>query len=393
MLGKLYNTYKNSKNKTAIVTQILNPLTSSNFQIVPDQLLRASERILIVSHLAIGDFCFMHNHFVEFKKKYPNLTIDMFVDDRRRTLRFWRWKNIKNYILYDWFKETGLFNKIHHGTYSWLSTRQTLQEAKKEKYDLVVILSHFDLNRYAKYARTIAPNAFIAGNYDLPFVPFYRRNYLDKALYVEPYANKHVSYVYSAFFEKYFGIELPKEKRFVKLSIPKEWKIKTEKQLHVWGATNNNFIVFINPFAKPRNRSWPIGNVFKLISCIEKKYSHKNLFFIINSMPNKVEKLNAMAESISEKIKIFSAVNGKFFSLPAMIKSSDVVISVDTAIIHLANAQDKKVIMLMRKSDSGFIPLEPNQTRIVFSPGLKGKMKEICVEAVTKEIDNSGFLD
>jgi hypothetical protein len=87
-------------------------------QLIPEELLQRSRKILFISHLAIGDFAYLQNYFLAFSRKYSHLKVDLWVDEVRRTWLFWRWPHLRKYALYDWVEQCPCFNKIYRRTYS-----------------------------------------------------------------------------------------------------------------------------------------------------------------------------------------------------------------------------------------------------------------------------------
>ena len=113
--------------------------------------------------MAIGDFTYMQNYFKAFKEKYPHLKVDLWIDEVRRTWKFWKWDRLKKYSLYDWTQTCPFFNKVYTQTYSPSVFKQSIQEAKKENYHIVVSLSCLRAYNYADLARIISHDGFITG--------------------------------------------------------------------------------------------------------------------------------------------------------------------------------------------------------------------------------------
>ena len=132
-------------------------------QLIPEELLARSKKILFVTHLAIGDFTYLQNYFRLFAEKYPHIKIDLWIDEIRRTRCFWCWGGMKNYVLFDWVKTSGLFNKIYSKTYSWRRFYRAVDDAQLEEYPIVVSLCTVRWKFYVKYARKISPKGFVVG--------------------------------------------------------------------------------------------------------------------------------------------------------------------------------------------------------------------------------------
>ena len=123
-------------------------------QVVPEHLLLSSKKILFITNLTISKFVYAQNYFIAFKQAYPHLAIDLWIDAQQRTFKFWRWKYLKKYILFDWVKACPFFNKIYSETYSPFVVKKSLKQTQLEHYDIIVSLTNENIYTSVKLAQT-----------------------------------------------------------------------------------------------------------------------------------------------------------------------------------------------------------------------------------------------
>jgi ADP-heptose:LPS heptosyltransferase len=359
------------------------------FPLISEDILSKTNKVLFITHLAIGDFTYLQNYFKAFSEKYPHIKIDLWIDEVRRTWFFWRWKSLKKYSLYDWVSACPFFNKIYTQTYSPFAFRKSLKEANEEQYPVIISLCTLRSKMYARYARCISPKGLIVGVVNTPEDSSEAFNGVilrpqDK----EVLKDWHITDFYAFYFERLFGLCVPPTKRFPFINIPKKWQPFGRAQLRKWDILSddsNKFVVFLNSFAKTKKRSWPLDSLIELMIKIKAKNPNLNFYFIVNSTPEEflmVERFFSRKEV--KNVFVFSAQNN-FFELPSLISSVDLVISVETAIMHLATALKIPVVALMRRKTPEWAPYDKENSRIVFAPG-RGWVKAIGVSEVLEEV-------
>jgi ADP-heptose:LPS heptosyltransferase len=116
--------------------------------------------------------------------------------------------------------------------------------------------------------------------------------------------------------------------------------------------------IFINHLSTTNKRDYKWTQVKELL--IKLSLINSKLSFIINSPPSLLENIEKQINDDEQlnklPIKTFSAT-GHFYELPAMIKCCDYVISVETAIMHLAASVGTPQIALIRESARHWRPL------------------------------------
>jgi heptosyltransferase III len=358
-------------------------------QKISRELLEKSKKILFVKHLAIGDFSYLHNCFHVFKKEYPHLQVDLWIDELRRTRFFGDWKHLRSYGLIDWVAQTQLFDKIYSETYSWGRAKKQIKNARKEDYPLVISLSDFRLRWSAKLARKLSPQGFVAGfgascklNVSLdPRGEYYHQS-------------AHQAYIYQSWFTQFFGLSFTPENAPPSIAIPKEWISYAKLCFIKWGIDSKekrfDKVIFINAFAKGADRCWPIDRVITLIHELRQKERFSTVFFIVNIDRSYYDAVKALFSNFCLfRVFLFTA-DENFFQLPAIISLCDLVVSVETSTIHLAQALKIPVIALMRKKNYKWVPFYKDLSKVIFTASHKEWVEDITCTQLVSEIEEFG---
>ncbi|MCV2354048.1 lipopolysaccharide heptosyltransferase family protein [Paucibacter sp. B2R-40] len=367
-------------------------------QLVPSDLLAKSKKILFITHLALGDYTYLQNFFQAFAKHFPHIEVHIWVDELRRSSKPADWVHLKKYALYDWLAACPFVAKTYDKTYSPALYQQSIQEARQQQYPLVVSLATLRPHLYAALAREISPSGFVVGMKHEPGLLALHRHWayrkLDAALNPDArtQAGQHITGIYNGWFNSYFGMDLAAEERFPFLDVPPKWLIASQQQLLQWGftATSDKPVrpVFINPFAKNNKRCWPLSRVVELIQAMRKLPAWANTCFVVNVVPEQMTQVRAyFATQGLERVQLFSAEEN-FFQLPAMLSQCSLIISVETAVMHLANAVHIPVIALMRQKNPEWAPIDEKNSTVITTLSRSDWVKAITAEQVTAVLDS-----
>jgi ADP-heptose:LPS heptosyltransferase len=363
-------------------------------QLIPEELLQKSDKVLFIAHLAIGDFTYLQTYFQAFAKKYPHIKIDLWVDEVRRTRCFWKWNSLKKYSLYDWLDACPFFNKIYRETYSYSKLNASIESAKKENYPIVISISTLRANEYAKLAREICKTGFVFGisKKTTIFQQIKKRSYkkLDATiLYESPFADesvKHITDVYAKWFNKICGLEVARQDRAPFVNIPQKWKSYAQLRFLKWGLYKRQKgfkkVFFINPFAKDTKRCWPIPKISELLLNLKQNDEWNDVTFILNVTPDEYKRVNRYFQKHPVNNLIIFSANINFFQLPAIISLCDLVISVETAVIHLASALNIPTLALMRQKNPEWGPWRQENCALVLCKNRRDWIKKIEVADV-----------
>jgi len=364
--------------------------------LVPAELLKKSDRILFIAHLALGDFTYLQNCFQAFAQAHPNLKVHLWVDEVRRTRDAAQWEHLKKYSLYDWVSSCSFFDKVYTRTWSPALYEESIREARQAAYPIVVSLATLRPHRYAGLARAIAPDGFVAGMKKPAgfFRPHHHLAYRKLDAAISPHiiskqqtahAREHISDVYADWFHQLFGLEIAPSARFPFVNIPDQWTGYAQQQLDAWGfGEGSGKLVFINPFAKTRKRCWPLERVAELIVAMKKQDAWRDACFIVNAVPQELANAKKVLNTYTlERTQLFSAEEN-FFQLPALLSRCDLIISVETAVMHLANAVHVPVVALMRQKNPEWVPIDRNNSTVITALRRQDWVDAISVAQVMK---------
>ncbi len=367
--------------------------------LIPAEILEKADKILFIAHLALGDFTYMQNCFRAFAQAYPHIKIHLWVDELRRTPDANQWDNLKKYSLYDWVNASDLFERVYNQTYSPELYNESIRRAQTEEYPLVVSLAVHHRHKYVNLMRKISANGFIVGQkkrvrfYDIPkhliyrqldaFIPAYRISKKQQAgLSYIP----HISSIYADWFHQLFNINIRDEDRFPYVDIPPRWHDYARQQFANWHFSAGQRVIFLNGFSKSPERSWPLERVFELAAAMQGCEQWREAGFVINVIPECMQAAQELfARRNLNQVHLFSAQEN-FFQLPAILSLTQLIISVETAVMHLANAVHVPVVALMRQTSPEWVPINANISTIIRVGQRKDWVEKISVDQVMKVI-------
>lgn len=366
-------------------------------QLISQDRLAKADKILFIAHLAIGDFTYLQNCFKAFAQAYPHIRIDLWIDEVRRTDDQAKWGYLKNYALYDWAENCPFFTKVYRRTYSPALLEESIEEARVQNYPLVVSLATLRPQQYARLARRCGPDAWVVGMRRKPrwFAPSdlfaYRR--LDASFApFHSFPGYHITDEYADWFRQLAGVEMSVQQRFPFIDIPVQWQEDARRQLQDWGFADGKEgaapLVFINPFAKTKKRCWPVARVAELISALQAEGRWRDAHFIINATPQEIEQARQeIADRLPPRTVWFSA-DRNFYQLPAVLQCCDLVVSVETAVMHLANAVQVPVVALMRRKNPEWAPFDKAHSKVVMAARRSDWVDAVPVAQVVEVMEN-----
>jgi ADP-heptose:LPS heptosyltransferase len=361
-----------------------------NIPLIPAELLNRSDKILFVAHLALGDYTYLQNCFEAFARAYPHIKMHLWVDEVRRTSDPKQWPHLKSNVLYDWLASCKFFDKVYDRTYSPELYQDSIRQARHEHYPIVVSIGTLRPQFYARLARALSPDGFVVGMkkrvklHQLHHHLAYRQ--LDATLnpdVLHPVKAPHISDVHAEWFHDLFGLEISPAERLPFVHIPEEWKLDARDRLAGWGfGQRRGKLIFINPFAKTHKRCWPVERVAELIVAMRRQPEWRDACFIVNAVPQELDNVRAiLGRHRLERVQLFSAKRN-FFELPAMLAECDLIVSVETAVMHLANAVHVPVIALMRQKTPEWVPVDKDNSTVITALQRRDWVNKISVREV-----------
>lgn len=369
-------------------------------QLISPELLRKSDKILFVAHLALGDFTYMQNCFRAFARAYPHIRMHLWVDEVRRTPDRSKWPHLKKYALYDWLHASGMFERVYDQTYSPQLYKESIAQAQAEHYPIVVSFAVLVRHLYAELARKLSPQGFVVAQKKRVRLLDIRKHLAYRKLdaFIPAYKpseqrGNHISAIYASWFEQLFGIVTTQQERFPYIDIPATWSQRARVDLEAQGVPAQVSLVFLNAFSKSDERSWPLERMFELSQRMSETQAWRDAWFIVNVVPEKMEQARQLLAQLQiDKVRLFSAEEN-FFQLPAVLSLCSLIISVETAVMHLANAVHVPVIALMRQTSPEWVPIDVANSTIISVNSRKGWISEISVEDVLKSVASRAVVD
>ena len=340
-----------------------------------------------MTHLALGDYVYQGAFLHQLKIRYPNIKLDIWIDDCRTKQKSWH--NGRNSTLQQWLANESHIDHIYPIAESNQSRDDMIKLAQQQEYDYIVFVATNRAASYLDIAKRISEKAVIAGTEPQGFFTklinqrkFSKVNPLISLDHLKQ--SEHISDFYNHIFSQLFASPLEKSQRLRRITFPQKFTDEAKAQIAVW---RNSFeladgpTVFINHLSTNDKRDWQLIQVKELMQALAKDNS--DILFILNAPPHKYQEIskwcNLQFEESNLVIAAFSATKN-FFQLPALMQTCDLTISVETAIMHLASSLKLSQIALIRKSASRWCPLG---AEIV----LKGdkRVDRISVSQVIKE--------
>lgn len=312
-----------------------------------------------MTHLAIGDFVYQGAFLKAFKEQNPHIKLDIWIDDSRAKPKAWHAD--RNTTLCQWLNDEDYINQIYPIVKTNDERNNLIKKAHSNNYDVIFFIATTRSESYAQIAREISKTATTAGMKSAPFKSPLKSWWHFRALdsfYLENSKQQknhnHITDLYQTRFKNLIGLDVAENKRALKITPEKKYLLSAQ---YLLSELKNEYnlvdaqTVFINHLSTTDKRDYQWGQVKELL--IKLASLNNKLSFIINSPPaqlkNIEKQINDDAQLNELPIKTFSAI-GHFYELPAMIKCCDYVISVETAIMHLAASVGTPQIALIRES-------------------------------------------
>ncbi|UAA38852.1 glycosyltransferase family 9 protein [Paraneptunicella aestuarii] len=330
-----------------------------------------------MTHLAIGDYYYQRTYLAELQRQYPHLNIDIWIDDCRSRPKSWHAG--RNKTLCQWLETEEHIHDIYPIAGSKEERNKLIKKAQEQDYDIIVFMARVRSENFAQIARKISAKAFIVGTKTQPM-----KKWLKKALAfrkLDAYirlddedssseSRGHINQVYRENFQNLFGLQIAEDIQVKELIVPQEhleqmngWlsnlKSRHQEALELTVPTR---VVLINHLSTNHRRDLPWDTLAELLAKINK--SHPECLYILNVPPAELENIQDQVELAPElvnlNIEVFTATN-HFFQLPALIQLSDMVLTVETAIMHLASGLGVPQVVLMRKAAAHWCPAHASQ--------------------------------
>ena len=336
--------------------------------------LKQARKILYMSHLAIGDFVYQGYFLKTLAARYPQLQLDVWIEDFRSSPKSWH--NGRNQMLCQWLGDEPFIHTIYPIATEQESREDIAARIRQQDYDLVVFMTSSRKAKFAHYAKRVAPNAKIVGLVEDGFgwgLPSIRARMVTDASYAfKSSATTHISQLYADRFNHCFDLQQDCNNRVALApTVPTAYQEQAKAQLNALKAQHQldtARVIFINPLSTSPKRDLSSTKLIALMAQLHQ--AHANLLFVISLPPDKLDEIehSLAASSALESVHwhVFTA-SQHFMQLPAMLSMADVVITVETAIMHLASSLDVFHVVVMRDKARCWQPLRADA--ILFTQG------------------------
>ncbi len=201
----------------------------------------------------------------------------------------------------------------------------------------------------------------------------------------------HVSDGYAQWFEQLFGVEVAPAGRFPFITVPNKWIVFAKLRFLKWGIDKNSKkfgrVIFINPYAKTPKRSWPLESVAALIRLLKQQDTWGDVAFVVNIVPEEFKKGQKVFNKHSLGNTFLFTADHNFFQLPAVMTLCDLIISVETSIMHFASALHVPVIALMRQKNPEWAPIDKELSVVITAAQRTDWVCDIPVARVMQDLD------
>ena len=337
-------------------------------------------KILYMSHLALGDYIYQGPFFKALVESHPNIRLDIWIDDCRKKKKAWHAD--RSQALVQWLSSESHINDIYPISSGQSDLDKQIQKAHLQDYDVVVYVATNRTAEFAKTAVKIVNRGKVFGTVPMNrldnLVNYNTYNKLDGKINIKKInAFNHISDFYQHIFRQFFAVTIDHNQRLLKLDIAPTLKQQCLSRIDTWAKKNqlnNPRVIFINHLSTCKKRDWKLSQVEELLLLLGERFP--KCLFILNTPPSDFESLNYWAKNnpITKHLAIEAyTAKENFFELPGLMSLCSLVISVETAIMHLASSLNIQQIALIRQSAKHWRPLNNSQV-------LKGRQR---VDSIT----------
>ena len=259
----------------------------------------------------IGDYIITSWIYREIKKQRPDIEIDIVGISKNEKL-FLNNKNVNRFYKLKKSKKPFMY---------FLA-----KKLRAENYDVIIDPTEHLRKRDIFFIKNI--KAKVVFGYDKEEINIFDKNIGNNS--------KRMKEVYAEILEQLGFSNLNMD---YEIPLDKEAEEKVDKYLEK--KKIDNYIV-VNFFEAAKNKKINNENAIKLIDVLHMKYKDKKI--IILDSPSDRKALDNILKNVLDNERVYFYPNSTIFEAIEIIKKSILVVSPDTAIIHIADGFDKKII-------------------------------------------------
>lgn len=297
-------------------------------------------------------------------------------------------------MLTDWLQIDSCFEHIYPIAENAKHRHRLIQSCREEQYDLVFFMASHRSERFAKFARQIAPTGFVAGlsvgKHAQGIFAWHAFRRLDAYTQIEfavLNSQAHITQRYQRRYASLFGEGFVESitQQSLPIHVPQKYQTTAAQWLleraHK-NATDNVNTLLLNPISTSDRRNYTWAKVKRLMQLLQQSGHYH---FVLNLPPDRLQEFVGKVTSDDVLrdycISCFSATE-HFCQLPAMLQQADCVVTVETATMHLAASLSVPQVVLMRDCAKHWQPLIADT--ILFA---KHKVDEIAPEQVAESVN------
>ena len=266
----------------------------------------------------IGDYIISSFIFREIKKKYPHIQLDVISDNSLENLLKYN-KNIDNYYTFN-------RKKIKE----W---KEMIKKLKPNNYD--VILDSTEGLKYKQVYFLNKMNAKVNIGYNKDDFFVYNEN-------VKQSTTLRMKEIYCEML-KCVNIEVTDTTYDVPISSESEKKVdKFFREKNIRQSDKNERVISVNFFGASSGRKTNLENSLVILKKLRKKYPDDKI--VILDSPSDREQIYETIREINDKNVLFFEDSRTILDSISLINRSDLVVSLDTSILHLGEGLNRKVM-------------------------------------------------
>jgi heptosyltransferase-3 len=357
-----------------------------NNQLIPASVLAAADKVLFITDGTNAEFVYLQTYLKAFAQQYPHCEIHLLLRPKNSAWSLWPWRATKKNRLLDWLAAMPFIRKIYEES----------THACKELYPLVICLTQTRIAINMRLARSVNKKGFVAALQGK--MPWYAvraklaASRCDALLALNgSLLQVHIADQYAYWFERLVGLIVPQEKRFPSLLIPPAWTLYAKLLFLKWGIDKQSKhfsrVIFINPFANNRKRSWSLDAVLAVVTALRRKDEFGDVSVVIHVLPSQEKQVRAYfnKNSLNNTFLLLAEIN--FFQLPAVLSLCDFAISVDAAVMHFATALRVPLVALVRRKNPVWGPLATANALVLTPQSRRGSVAGISAAEVLNALE------
>lgn len=266
----------------------------------------------------IGDYIISSFMFREIKKKYPHIQLDVISDNSLENLLKYN-KNIDNYYTFN-------RKKIKE----W---KEMIKKLKPNNYD--VILDSTEGLKYKQVYFLNKMNAKVNIGYNKDDFSVYNENVKQsKSLRMKDIYREMLNCV---------NIKITNTKYDVPISSESEKKVdKFFREKNIRQSDKNERVISVNFFGASSGRKTNLKNSLVILKKLRKKYPNDKI--VILDSPSDREQIYETLKNVNDENVYFFEDSRTILDSISLINRSDLVVSLDTSILHLGEGLNRKVM-------------------------------------------------